>query len=57
MKQLGLGLKLSAKKTRKRGFLEEMERVVPWAKAQTGCPPFGIETTLPQPLPAAMGAS
>ncbi|WP_172705228.1 hypothetical protein [Variovorax paradoxus] len=29
MKQLGLGLNLSAKKTRKREFLEEMERVVP----------------------------
>lgn len=31
MKQLGLGLNLSTKKTRKREFLEEMERVVPWA--------------------------
>ncbi len=52
MKQLGLGLKLSTKKTRKREFLEEMERVVPWAalgqivapyypKARTGRPPFG----------------
>ena len=30
MKQLGLGLNLSTKKTRKREFLEEMERVVPW---------------------------
>jgi IS5 family transposase len=28
MKQLGLGLNLSTKKTRKREFLEEMERVV-----------------------------
>ena len=57
MKQLGLGLKLSTKKTRKREFLEEMERVVPWAelvqivapyypKAKTGRPPFGIETML-----------
>jgi IS5 family transposase len=57
MKQLGLGLKLSTKKTRKREFLEQMERVVPWAvlvqivephypKAKTGRPPFGIETML-----------
>jgi IS5 family transposase len=30
MKQLGLGLNLSTKKTRKREFLEVMERVVPW---------------------------
>jgi IS5 family transposase len=57
MKQLGLGLNLSTKKTRKREFLEEMERVVPWSvllkivaphypKARTGRPPFGIETML-----------
>lgn len=57
MKQLGLGLNLSTKKTRKREFLEEMERVVPWAvlvqivephypKAKTGRPPFRIETML-----------
>jgi IS5 family transposase len=57
MKQLGLGLNLSTKKTRKREFLEEMERVVPWGalvqivaphypKAKTGLPPFGIETML-----------
>jgi transposase, IS5 family len=57
MKQLGLGLNLSTKRTRKREFLEEMERVVPWAalvqivapyypKAKTGRPPFGIETML-----------
>ena len=31
MKQLGLGLNLSTKKTRKRESMEEMERVVPWA--------------------------
>ena len=30
MKQLGLGLNVSTRKTRKREFLEEMERVVPW---------------------------
>jgi IS5 family transposase len=57
MKQLGLGLNLSTRKTRKREFLEEMERVVPWAalvqivephypRAKTGRPPFGIETML-----------
>ncbi|ABM95552.1 IS5 family transposase [Methylibium petroleiphilum] len=57
MKQLGLGLNLPTKKTRKREFLEEMERVVPWGvlvqivephypKAKTGRPPFGIETML-----------
>jgi IS5 family transposase len=57
MKQLGLGLNLSTKKTRKREFLEAIERVVPWAalvkvvephypKARTGRPPFGIETKL-----------
>jgi hypothetical protein len=31
MKQLELGLNLSTRKTRKREFLEEIERVVPWA--------------------------
>ena len=57
MKQFGLGLNLSTKKTRKRGFLEEMESVVPWGvlvqivephypKAKTGRPPLGIETML-----------
>jgi len=57
MKQLGLGLNLSTKKTRKREFLDEMERVVPWKvlveiiephwpKSKTGRPPFAIETML-----------
>jgi IS5 family transposase len=57
MKQLGLGLNLSTKKTRKREFVEEMERVVPWGvlvqivephypRAKTGRPPFDIETML-----------
>ncbi len=57
MKQLGLGLNLSTKKTRKREFLDQMDRVVPWAalvqvvepyypKAKTGRPPFRIETML-----------
>ena len=55
--QLGLGLNLSTKKTRKREFLDEMERVVPWSalvqivephcpRAKTGRPPFAIETML-----------
>ena len=57
MKQLGLDLNLSTKKTRKREFLEEMERVVPCAalvqivephcpRAKTGRPPFAVETML-----------
>src|SRR5213592_449919 len=57
MKQLGLGLNLLTKKTRKREFLEEMERVVPWAalvqivephcpRAKTGRPPMPVETML-----------
>lgn len=56
-KQLGLGLNLSTKKTRKREFLEEKERVVPWTalvqdvepyypRAKMGRPPFGLETML-----------
>jgi IS5 family transposase len=31
MKQAELGLNLSTKKARKREFLDEMNRVVPWA--------------------------
>jgi len=57
MKQASLGLNLSTKKTRKREFLDEMERVVPWKvlvqivepywpKSKTGRPPFAIETML-----------
>jgi IS5 family transposase len=57
MKQVSLGLNLSTKKTRKREFLGEMERVVPWKvlveivqpywpKSKTGRPPFAIETML-----------
>jgi transposase, IS5 family len=30
LKQLGLGLNLSPKKTRKSKFLDELERLVPW---------------------------
>ena len=51
MKQLGLSLNLSTKKTRKARFLDEMERMVPWSalvqivephcpRAKTGRPPF-----------------
>lgn len=32
MTQLGLELELSTKRTRKREFLEEIRRVVPWSK-------------------------
>jgi len=57
MKQAALDLKLSVKKTRKREFLEQMERVVPWAalvaliapycpEGHTGRPPFALETML-----------
>jgi IS5 family transposase len=57
MKQVSLGLNLSTKKTRKREFLEQMNKVVPWAvlvgvvepywpKSKTGRPPFAIETML-----------
>ncbi|MBC7444290.1 MAG: IS5 family transposase, partial [Polaromonas sp.] len=57
MKQAALDLKLSVKKTRKREFLEQMERVVPWAalvaliapyypEGRTGRPPFALETML-----------
>ena len=57
MAQLGLGLDLSTKRTRKREFLEEMRRVVPWSQlialiephyptGKTGRPPFPIATML-----------
>ena len=57
MKQAALELKLSVKKTRKREFLEQMERVVPWTElvaliapyypeGRTGRPPFALETML-----------
>ncbi|MFM0140783.1 IS5/IS1182 family transposase, partial [Caballeronia grimmiae] len=32
MTQLHLGLNLSTKRTRKREFLDEMKRVVPWTR-------------------------
>jgi transposase, IS5 family len=57
MKQAELGLNLSTKRTRKREFLEQMDRVVPWAavvalvapyapEGRRGRPPFAIETML-----------
>ena len=57
MKQASLELNLSMKKTRKREFLEQMERVVPWSElvaliapyypeGRSGRPPFALETML-----------
>ena len=57
MKQTSLDLNLSVKKSRKREFLFEMDRVVPWAalveliapnypKGKNGRPPFAPETML-----------
>ena len=57
MKQSSLDLNLSNKKTRKREFLFEMDRVVPWAalveliapyypEGKNGRPPFLLETML-----------
>lgn len=57
MTQLGLGLALSTRRSRKREFLDEMRRVVPWSrlialiephypKGKTGRPPFPIATML-----------
>lgn len=57
MKQRSLGLGQTAKRTRRREFLDEMERVVPWAElvalvspylpeGKRGRPPFSPETML-----------
>lgn len=57
MKQADLGLNLTTKRTRKRKFLDEMERVVPWQAlvdlitpfapdGKRGRPPFPVETML-----------
>ena len=57
MKQSSLDLNLSNKRTRKREFLFEMDRVVPWAalveliapyypEGKNGRPPFALETML-----------
>ncbi len=53
----GTGFEVSNKRTRKREFLEEMNRAVPWAQlvaliapqapsAKTGRPPFAVEIML-----------
>jgi IS5 family transposase len=57
MKQTNLGLDLTNKKTRKRVFLDEMDRVVPWTElvaliqpyapeGKRGRPPFAVQTLL-----------
>ena len=57
MKQAALDLSLSVKKTRKREFLEQMDKVVPWTalveliapyypEGKKGRPPFSLETML-----------
>ena len=57
MKQSDLGLNLTAKRTRKREFLDEMNLVVPWAElvaliapfapeGKRGRPPFAVEMLL-----------
>jgi IS5 family transposase len=57
MQQAELGLNLSTKRTRKREFLAQMERVVPWAQLEAliaphapegrrGRPPFSVTTML-----------
>jgi len=55
MKQASLKLNLNVKKTRKQVFLEQMEKVVPWAalveliapyypEGKTGRPPFSLQS-------------
>ena len=57
MQQTDLGLNLSTKRTRKREFLAQMDRVVPWGdlvalvspyarESKTGRPPFAVLTML-----------
>ena len=57
MKQADLGLNLTTKRTRKREFLDEMNRVVPWSalveliaphapEGRKGRPPFPVESML-----------
>ena len=43
MKQADLGLNLSTKRTRKREFLEQMDRVVPWAELNELIAPYAPE--------------
>jgi IS5 family transposase len=57
MKQQSLGLGQSSRRTRRREFLDEMERVVPWSElvvlvspylpeGRRGSPPFAVEAML-----------
>jgi len=57
MRQANLGLDLTTKRTRKREFLDEMNRVVPWGElvalisphaleGKRGRPPFPVEMML-----------
>ena len=57
MKQVALDLKLDVKRTRKREFLEQMEKVVPWGElvalitpfypeGRSGRPPFSLHSML-----------
>lgn len=46
MKQTDLGLNLTPKRTRKREFLAQMERVVPWAALVELVAPSAVETML-----------
>ena len=43
MQQLNLGLNLSSKKTLKREFLEQMQRVVPWLELVCLIAPYAPE--------------
>ena len=57
MKQINFRLNLGTKRTRKREFLDEMDRVVPWdalvaliapfaPEGKIGRPPFAVQTML-----------
>ena len=50
MKQADLGLKLTTKFTRKREFLDEMNRVAPWAERVELVAPFATEGRRGRPL-------
>ena len=49
MKQADLGLNLSTKRTRKREFLDEMDRVVPWAALVELISPYAPEGKMNRP--------
>ena len=50
MKQAALDLSLSVKKTRKREFLEQMDKVVPWAALVELIAPYYPEGKKGRPL-------